>query len=315
MTSSTAPGTPVSSAAPGRGRIADRGLMPGPRPLRRLPEGVGSEPYTRFEVVPCGDLIGAEIRGVSLAEPVGPELFAELDRALLEWKVLFFRDQPITPAQHCAFARLWGELEVHPFLGQGDVPEVVRFAKDAASVGVENIWHTDVTWRERPALGSVLRAIEVPERGGDTVWADMGAAYDALPADLKERVAGLTAVHDFTLAFGHGLDPEQLAARRREFPPVEHPVVRTHPVTGRRTLFVNGIFTDHIVGLPEAESEELLGVLFRQAMTPEYQVRLRWAPDTVAFWDNRATQHYAVNDYHPHVRVMERAAILGDRPY
>ena len=305
----------TTRTVPPHARVFERGLIPGPRALRRLPEGVEPRPYELFELVPQGRLIGAEIRGISLAEPIGPELFAELDRALLEWKVLFFRDQPLTPAQHCAFAGLWGELEIHPFLSHGDVPQVVRFSKGADSVGTENIWHTDVTWRERPALGSVLRAVEVPERGGDTMWADMAAAYDLLPAAVKERIDTMTAVHDFTLAFGRNLDPEQLAAKRREFPAVEHPVVRTHPVTGRRTLFVNAVFTDRIVGLPDDESEELLALLFRQATVPEYQARLRWEPNTIAFWDNRATQHYALSDYHPDVRVMERAAILGDRPY
>ncbi|NUU20014.1 MAG: taurine dioxygenase [Streptomycetaceae bacterium] len=298
-----------------RNRIGERRTALGPRVLRRLPIGVASAPYELFEVRPYGPLIGAEIHGVDLREPVGPELFAELDRALLEWKVLFFRDQPIDSAQHRAFARLWGELEVHPFLAQGDVPEVVRFAKDADMVGVENVWHTDVTWRREPALGSVLRAVEVPEYGGDTLWADLAAAYDNLPADVQERIEGLTAVHDFAFSFGMSMSEEKFAAMRAEFPPAEHPVVRTHPVTGRKTLFVNEVFTEHIVGLPDDESEELLALLCKQAAYPEYQVRFRWAPDSVAIWDNRATAHYAANDYHPHVRVMERAAILGDRPY
>ncbi|WP_436775388.1 TauD/TfdA dioxygenase family protein [Yinghuangia sp. YIM S09857] len=298
-----------------RNRVAERGLAMGTRVLRRLPIGAESAPYELFELRPCGPLIGAEVHGVDLREPVGPEMFAELNRALLEWKVLFFRDQAIDSAQHRAFARLWGDLEVHPFLAQGDVPEVVRFAKDADMVGVENIWHTDVTWRQEPALGSVLRAVEVPEFGGDTLWADMAAAYDNLPADVQERIDGLTAVHDFAFSFGQGMAPDRFAVMRAEFPPAEHPVVRSHPVTGRRTLFVNEVFTDHIVGLSDGESEELLALLCKQATYPEYQVRFRWQPDSVAIWDNRATVHYATNDYHPNVRVMERAAILGDRPF
>ncbi|MDI2127483.1 TauD/TfdA dioxygenase family protein [Yinghuangia seranimata] len=298
-----------------RNRLGERRTALGPRVLRRLPAGVESAPYELFELRPYGPLIGAEVHGVDLREPVGPELFAELDRALVEWKVLFFRDQPIDSAQHRAFARLWGELEVHPFLAQGDVPEVVRFSKGADSAGVENVWHTDVTWRQEPALGSVLRAIDVPEYGGDTLWADMAAAYDNLPADVQERIEGRTAVHDFAFTFGLGMDPDAFAKMREQYPPVEHPVVRTHPVTGRKTLFVNEFFTDHIVGLPDDESEELLAFLFKQSTAPEYQARFRWSPDSVVVWDNRATVHYAVNDYHPHIRVMERAAILGDRPY
>ncbi|WP_331769837.1 TauD/TfdA family dioxygenase (plasmid) [Embleya sp. NBC_00888] len=298
-----------------RNRVGERRTALGPRVLRRLPSGAESAPYTMFELRPCGPLIGAEIRGVDLRDPVRPEVFTELDRALLEWKVLFFRDQPITSAQHRAFARLWGELEVHPFLAQGEVPEVVRFAKDAATVGVENIWHTDVTWRQEPALGSVLRAVEVPPHGGDTLWADLAAAYDNLPADVQERIEGLSAVHDFAFSFGMTMSPERFTVMREQYPPVEHPVVRTHPATGRKTLFVNEVFTHHIVGLPDHESEALLALLFKQATYPEYQVRFRWEPDSVALWDNRATAHYATNDYHPNMRVMERASILGEQPH
>jgi taurine dioxygenase len=163
-------------------------------------------------------------------------------------------------------------------------------------------------------MGSVLRAVEVPRAGGDTLFADMAAAYDNLPADLRARIDGLTAVHDFTLPFGRSLDADELARRQAEFPPVEHPVVRRHPRTGRKTLFVNAVFTTHIVGLRPDASEDLLRLLFRQARVPEYQVRFQWAAGSIAFWDNRATQHYAVNDYFPQRRVMERAAILGDRP-
>ncbi|WP_067716068.1 TauD/TfdA dioxygenase family protein [Nocardia yamanashiensis] len=294
--------------------LIGRSLAAGPRTLHRLPGGADSAPYELFTLTPYTNLIGAEISGIDLREPVGPELFAELDRALLEWKVLFFRDQNLTGAQHRDFARLWGELEVHPFLPQGDVPEIVRFSKDAQNPGVENAWHTDVTWRERPALGSVLRALEVPAAGGDAMFADMAAAYDNLSPELKARIDDLDAVHDFTLPFGQFLDADELARRQAEFPPVVHPVVRTHPRTGRKTLFVNAVFTTHIVGLDPAEGEDLLRELFQQARIPEYQVRFHWAAGSIAFWDNRATQHYAVNDYFPQRRVMERAAILGDRP-
>jgi taurine dioxygenase len=202
---------------------------------------------------------------------------------LLEWKVLFIRDQHLTGTQHRDFARLWGELEVHPFLPQGEVPEIVRFEKDAGNVGVENVWHADVTWRERPALGSVLRAVEPPPAGGDTLFADVAAAYDCLPRSARQRIDGLVAVHDFTLPFGGGLAPDQLKEMQQRYPAVDHPVVRTHPRTGRRTLFVNAIFTTHIVGLDERESEELLTFLFRQASVPEYQVRFRWEPGSIAF--------------------------------
>ncbi|ACU74600.1 Taurine dioxygenase [Catenulispora acidiphila DSM 44928] len=296
--------------------LTGRDLAAGPRRgLRRLPEGEESRPYETVTVTPCTRLIGAQISGIDLGEPVAPEVFAELDRALLEFKVLFFRGQSrVTAARHRDFAGMWGELEIHPFLPQGDVAEIVRFEKSEREAGVENVWHADVTWREKPALGSVLRAVEVPEAGGDTCFADMAAAYDCLPEQVKARIEGRVAVHDFTLPFGIGMDPDKLKEMQEKYPAVEHPVVRTHPRTGRRTLFVNAIFTTHIVGLPEQESEELLKVLFRQASVPEYQVRFKWEPGSIAFWDNRAVQHYAVSDYFPRRRVMERAAILGDRP-
>lgn len=296
--------------------LTGRDLNAGPRKgLRRLPEGGQPRPYELLTVTPCTNLIGAEISDIDLTEPVTPGLFAELDRALLEFKVLFFRDQNrVTGSQHRDFAGMWGELEIHPFLPQGDVPEIVRFEKGAGEVGVENVWHADVTWREKPALGSVLRAVEVPQAGGDTCFADMAAAYDFLPEQVKARIEGRVAVHDLTLPFGIGMAPDRLKEMQDRYPAVEHPVVRTHPRTGRRTLFVNAIFTTHIVGLPEEESEELLKLLFKQASVPEYQVRFKWAPGSIAFWDNRAVQHYAVSDYFPHRRVMERAAILGDRP-
>jgi taurine dioxygenase len=296
--------------------LAGREITAGPRKgLRRLPEGEEPRPYEHITVKPCTQLIGAEISDIDLAEPITPEVFADLDRALLEFKVLFFRDQSrVTGARHRDFAGMWGELEVHPFLPHGDVPEIVRFEKGAENAGVENVWHADVTWREKPALGSVLRALEVPEAGGDTCFADMAAAYDFLPEAVKERIEGRVAVHDFTLAFGMGMDPEKLKEMQAKYPAVEHPVVRTHPRTGRRTLFVNAIFTTRIVGLPDQESEDLLKLLFRQAAVPEFQVRFRWEPGSIAFWDNRAVQHYAVSDYFPRRRVMERAAILGDRP-
>jgi taurine dioxygenase len=304
----------VSLELPARPRLAttpEDGLLEGPRVLRPVPDRA----YRLFTLRPLGRVIGAEIDGVDLGASPNPRLRAELNQALLDWKVLFFRDQHLTPERQRAFARQWGELETNPFIPPGDSAEVVRFSRDATMPGFENIWHTDVTWRPEPALGSVLRLIEVPPVGGDTIWADMAAAYDNLPPEVRERIDGRTAVHDFVPGFARFTDPELLAAHQDRFPPIEHPVVRIHPETGRRTLFVNQAFTTHIVGLGKSESDRLLRYLFQQAHVPEYQVRFRWTPGAVAFWDNRATQHYAVNDYHPHARVAERVAIAGDRPY
>ena len=300
---------------------AVRRLRPrvGPRIAARVPEGFDTRPYARFSVEPLAPTIGAVVGGTSLADPIDDALHAELNRALLEWKVLFFRRQDITREQQARFAARWGRLEHHPFVKHHvaqpeDAPEVLRLEKSADAKGVENIWHSDVTWREEPSLGSVLRAIEVPPVGGDTLWADMGAAYDLLPADIRGAIDGKVAVHDWIDTFGRGMDEAKRDALRPDFPPMEHPVVRTHPETGRRTLYVNGAFTRQIVGMEREDGAELLRLLYAQAAIPEVQCRFRWEPGDVAFWDNRATQHYASSDYYPQRRVMERVTIVGDRP-
>lgn len=298
-----------------------RGPRSGPRVASRTPAGWVDEPYRHLVLRPYGPLIGAEVDGVDLRGGVDDETFAELHRALLEWKVLFFRDAGIGRAEHHALACRWGELEQHPFSAlvttsqSDDAPDVYRFEKGPGTAGYENLWHTDVTWRECPSLGSLLHAIEVPPLGGDTLWADMGAAYDCLDDELRARIDGLEAVHDWWDTFGRAMRPEQRDALRDRFPPMTHPVVRTHPETGRRTLFVNAAFTRHIVGLDPAESDELLELLYRQAAYPEYQCRFRWTAGSLAVWDNRATQHYASSDYYPQRRVMERITVAGDRPY
>ncbi|WEB42703.1 TauD/TfdA family dioxygenase [Streptomyces yunnanensis] len=297
-------------------RIPADGLHEGRRILRRTPDGWRDRPYELFEVVPQAATIGAEIRGLDLSRPLSTALRAELNRALLEWKVLFFRGQHLTSASQRQFAANWGELETNPLLAPGDSKEVVRFDKAAGGVPTfENVWHTDVTFRTRPAMGAVLQLREVPPSGGDTLWADMAAAYDNLPPKIRARMNYARAIHDYLPGFSRFSSPAQLARFQVEFPPVGHPVVRRHPETGRRMLFVNASFTTRIVGLPEAESDRLLRLLFQQAHVPEFQVRFRWQAGDVAFWDNRATQHYAVFDYGARRRVAERVAIAGDRPY
>ncbi len=287
----------------------------GTRPfLRETQEALERRVYRRVEVHPLSPTIGAEIRGVDLAA-LDDETFGEIERAFLDYKVIFFRDQDIRTEDHLAFARRFGELEEHPFLPAKDGYEaIVRFAKDEQVIGVENVWHSDVTWRQVPSLGSVLRAVEVPPVGGDTLFADMEAAYAGLEPAVRERIDGLVAVHDFTHTFGLAMDEETLAAKQREYPPARHPVVRTHPVTGRRSIYVNAIFTSHLEGIPAEESRRLLDHLYRQAAIPEYQCRFRWQKNSMAFWDNRAVQHYAASDYWPRARVMERVTIIGDRP-
>jgi taurine dioxygenase len=288
------------------------GLVAGPYELHR--SAVEIPPYEHVRLEPYSPTIGAEVLGVDLRKPLADDVRAELDRALLEWKVLFFRDQDLTVEQHRDFAAQWGPLEVHPFLPAGDVPEVVRFDKGADDVGYENIWHSDVSWREVPSLGSVLRCVVPTGVGGDTLWADMYEAYDGLDDETKERIDGLVAVHDFAASFGLALEPDQLAEMQEQYPPAHHPVVRTHPRTGRKLLYVNEIFTTGVVGMEPDEGRALIRTLAATARTPEYQCRFRWTAGSVAFWDNRCTQHYAVSDYFPQRRVMERATIVGDRP-
>ena len=273
-----------------------------------------------IDVRPVTPAIGAEVSGISLAEPCDPGTWAELDKAFMEHKVLFFRDQPMTSAQHAAFARRFGDLEIHPFLpANGEVPEVVRFAKSADVGGYENGWHHDVTWRETPSLGAVLHALDVPPSGGDTLFSDAHAALDGLDADLRARIDDLVAVHDFVHVFGHAMGAEKLAEMRAKHPPVQHPVVITHEVTGKDLLDLNRFFASRLAEadgtlLDRDESRELMNRLCRSFELVEHQVRFRWEPESVAFWDNRAVQHYACSDYWPSVRVMERASIIGARP-
>ena len=307
---------------------ADEAPKPGPFPLPGYDVLVG--PFTHlaaerdrldgltwnhFDAKLLGATIGAELSGVDLTSDLPDVVIDDIRRALYEYKVIFFRDQPLTQRQHIAFAKRFGPLEMHPFLPSNtDEPELVRFEKTAEISGYENGWHHDVTWREIPSMGAVLHALRVPGRGGDTLFSDMYAAFDALDTDTKKRVLELDAVHDFTQTFGHGMSPEERKQAQATYPPVVHPVVCTHPGTGKRHLYVNRAFTSHIVGLEPDASHALLDRLCRQADSPEHQCRFTWSPDAVAFWDNRAVQHYASSDYWPHKRTMERASIIGERP-
>ncbi|HUP73706.1 MAG TPA: TauD/TfdA family dioxygenase [Acidimicrobiales bacterium] len=294
----------------------ERGLSVGPCTyLAAERERLAGLDWPLFDVVPLSATVGGLIEGVDLTNAVTDELIEEIRRALFEYKVIFFRDQPFTPAEHVAFARRFGELEVHPFIPpNADQPELVRFAKSAEVGGYENSWHHDVTWRAIPSMGAILHAIQVPAVGGDTLFSDMYAAYDALDDDIKDRIAGMTAVHDFMRAFSGQVPAGREQEFRERYPLVEHPVVCRHPDTGRKLLYVNTNFTSHIVGLDEDDSRGLLALLCRQAHTIEHQCRFRWQKDSVAFWDNRAVQHYAASDYWPEVRITERASIVGTRP-
>ena len=281
----------------------------------------------RAEPLACW--IGAELANVSLADAARDDaLFAEIKALLLKHRVLFLRDQDITRAEHVAFARRFGELEDHPVVGSDpENPGLVRIYKDLGSPPehYENGWHTDTTWRETPQMGAVLRCVECPAVGGDTIWANMVKAYEDLPQPIKEQIAPLRARHSIEATFGAVMPIERRLALKAQYPDAEHPVVRTHPETGEKVLFVNG-FTTHFTNFHTPANvrygpdfapgaANLLGYLTSRAAIPEYQVRWRWRPNSVAIWDNRATQHYAVQDYWPAVRKMERAGIVGDRPY
>jgi taurine dioxygenase len=275
---------------------------------------ITSAPATIVEK-PLSPRIGAEIHGVDLRDELSDQTIAEIRDALLRRKVIFFRDQHITTAQHIAFARRFGELEIHPATPKTqEHAEVLFIAHGPDSRGRENNWHSDVTWREAPSLGSVLRAREVPEVGGDTLFADMEAAYEGLSPAMKDWVCSLTATHDIARVFAGrlGKTPEEL---HEKYPPQHHPVVRTHPETGRRSLYVNTGFTTHIDGLSPKESDWLLAHLYSQATLPEYQCRFVWQADSIAFWDNRSCQHYAASDYFPARRVMERVTVAGSKPF
>lgn len=273
--------------------------------------------------------IGAELSNVNLGVASrDPALVAEIKSHLLKHKVLFFRDQDFTRAEHVAFAQHFGALEDHPVAGSDpDHPGLVRIYKspDAPNDRYENAWHTDATWREKPPMGCVLRCVESPHVGGDTMWANMVEAYAKLPEQIRTQIADLRARHSIEASFGAAMPAEKRLALHAQFPDAEHPVVRTHPETGEKALFVNS-FTTHFtnyhtparvrVGQDYSPgASELLNYLIRQAFIPEYQVRFRWKPNSVAFWDNRCTQHYAVMDYPPCHRKMERAGIIGDKPF
>jgi taurine dioxygenase len=281
-----------------------------------------------MRIEPMTASIGAELVGVRLSDAIHDDgLFDEIRAALLRHKVLFLRDQDISRAEHVAFAERFGKLEDHPVAGSHpDHPGLVQIYKrpDQPMDRYENAWHTDATWREAPPLGCVLRCVESPEIGGDTMWANMVLAYENLPAHIKTQIAGLRArQHRGELRCCHA-DREAPGAEGA-VPRPRTPVVRVHPETGEKVLFVNA-FTTHFSNFHTPAhvrygqdynpgAGELLRYLISQAFIPEYQVRWRWKANSMAIWDNRSTQHYAVMDYAPCHRKMERAGIIGDKPF
>ena len=268
-----------------------------------------------------GANLGAEIRGVDLGLPLPPTTFAAIEAALVEHEVLIFPGQRITAEQQKAFGRMFGELTVHPFApSDGDAPELIIFDNDEKNPpwGTD-MWHSDETFRAEPPMGTMLRSLIVPAIGGDTLFASMSAAYEGLSERMQQFLSGLEAVHDFkpfkTLFEGTEEGWRKMRHFEGIYRPVVHPVVRVHPITGKKALFVNPQFTLYIKGMGEWESRHLLEELFRTIFTLEYQYRHRWEPDMLVFWDNRWTQHAAVHDYYPQRRLMERVTIKGDRPF
>jgi alpha-ketoglutarate-dependent taurine dioxygenase len=297
--------------------------------VMKAPAIAASQRIGSIAVEPLTCAIGAELKGVNLGDASRDAgLFAEIKTLLLQYKVLFLRDQDISRAEHVAFAKRFGPLEDHPMVGSDPAnPGLVQIYKSPENPPnrYENSWHTDATWREAPPMGAVLRCVECPPVGGDTTWANMELAYENLPDRVKAQIEGLRASHSIEASFGAAMPIEKRKALKAQYPDAEHPVVRTHPETGAKVLFVNA-FTTHFTNYHTPErirfgqdanpgAALLLNYLVSQAFIPEYQVRWRWQPNSVAIWDNRCTQHYAVMDYPPCHRKMDRAAIIGDKPY
>jgi len=275
-----------------------------------------SHPYTIKRLSPS---IGAELLDLDLKNSLSEDLKDEIYQALLVYKVIFFRDQDLSIEEHLEFANNFGELEIHPFANNDkQYPEVLKITHNEKNKGRENLWHSDVTWRLEPSLGSILRMKEAPKVGGDTLFADMYAAYEDLSDEMKEQLDGAVAVHDFEgfrkRLEKKGVSKEEIEDFNKKFPMPEHPVIRTHPDTGKKLIYVNAAFTKCIKDWEVEESSNMLKYLYSRASTPEYQCRFVWKDNSIAFWDNRSVQHYAASDYWPQVRKVERVTIIGDRP-
>ena len=272
--------------------------------------------YQHITVDPVTPVIGAEIGGVDLSRPLDEATFGEIHDALMQHVVIFFRDQDISLDQQKDFGRRFGELHIHPAAPKPDGhPEIlVIHADEKSKYGAGHGWHSDVSCDEEPPMGSILRLTEVPEGGGgDTMFASMYAAYDALSDRMKSYLDGMQAVHSSEHVYRgrYGLKQD---LRDNAYPESVHPVVRTHPVTGRKALYVNAGFTTRLLDVPKPESDAMLHLLFEHMKTPEFHCRFRWQPNSIAFWDNRCAQHHALWDYYPKRRHGYRVTVLGDKP-
>jgi taurine dioxygenase len=275
-------------------------------------------PHVKLDIAPVTPALGARVTGIDLAAPLDDDVRDQISAALEQYLVLFFPDQPITPAEQLAFSKRFGEISVAPFGPKdGANPEITVLDQRSPKGEGADSWHADNTFMPEPPFASILRGELIPPLGGDTCWANTYLAYEGLSAPLREMIGGLHAVHDLTKmlskAIEIGKSDADLHEMQDRWPPFHHPVVRTNPKTGRKALFVNRNWTTRIDGLGERESDALLGLLCDQMSVPDYQVRLRWEAGTIAFWDNRWVQHYAVPDYIDR-RVMCRVTLAGERP-
>lgn len=276
---------------------------------------------TNIQVEKVGANLAAEVSGVDFTQPLDDETFQAVNDALVEHQVIVFRDIDITSEAQMAFGRLFGELTVHPFSpNRSETPELIVFQNDEKNPPFStDVWHSDETFREAPPMATCLRATDVPKVGGDTMFASMSAAYDGLSDRMKNLISGLEGIHDlgpFKNLFPDDLEGQkQLHEYQEMYPLTTHPVVREHPVSGRKVIFVNPQFTIKIKGMGDSESRHLLDQLFDLAKIPEYQYRHHWYDNTMVLWDNRSVQHYAVHDYWPQTRYMERVTIKGDKTF
>lgn len=277
-----------------------------------------------LQISPLSGALGAEISGVNLAEDLSDEIVQEIRQALLDNLVIFFRDQELTPGQHIHFAKKFGSLDEHDFVnGLPDHPEILRLVREADETGTNfgGRWHSDVSYQEAPALGSILYALDVPPVGGDTMFANQFLAYETLSSGMKELLDGLICIHSAKPIYGRGglssknfnnmpIEQDEIANAE-----MEHPVIRTHPESGKKGLYVNSNFSIRFKDMTVKESAPLMKYLFRHASREAFTCRFRWKNGSLAFWDNRAVMHLALNDYNGHRREMHRVTVAGDRPY
>ncbi len=272
-----------------------------------------------IDVLPLTGAIGAEISGVDISEPLPAETIGEIRQAMLDHLVIFLRDQQITPEQQIAFVSRFGEPDIYPFVkGLEDYPEITPVLKlPEETVNFGGIWHSDTVYQAQPPMGTVLYAKELPPMGGDTLFANQYQAYEALSAPLRDFLDGLTAINSAAKGSAAATRSDRVAhagTGRQEVLEAEHPVVRTHPETGRKALYVNTGHTIRFGGMTEAESTPILEFLYQHQIKPEFCCRFVWSPGAMAFWDNRCAQHYPINDYHGHTRLLHRITLKGDKP-